>query len=156
MPEQPLKILLMNGPNLNMLGKRDPTQYGNFTLRDVEQLAEQTAESLGYRLDCFQSNHEGTLIDKIHEAMGDYAGIVINAGAFTHYSYALHDALELCAMPVMEVHISDIHQREAFRRISVIEDACVGQISGLGIDSYRVGIERLVSYLKGDTHDNNT
>ncbi len=134
--ELKFSILLINGPNLNMLGKRDPTQYGTFTLLDAEKLAVDTAFSKGYKMDCFQSNHEGSIIDKIHEAMEKYDGIVINPGAFTHYSYAILDAIDLCELPVIETHISDISQREDFRRISVISSACCGQIKGLGIKSY--------------------
>lgn len=130
------KILLINGPNLNMLGKRDPAVYGNFTLADAEELSVKTAFARGYQMDCFQSNHEGAIIDKIHEAIGKYDGIVINPGAFTHYSYAIHDAIELCGIPVVETHISDISQREEFRRVSVLEPACCGQVKGYGIESY--------------------
>ncbi len=132
------RILLMNGPNLNMLGRRDPDQYGRFTLKDVEDLTRETAAQFGFVVDCFQSNHEGELIDRIQASLDEVDGLLINAGAFTHYSYALRDALELCPFPVAEVHISDIKKREPFRRISVIEDACDCQIAGHGIDSYRL------------------
>jgi chorismate mutase/prephenate dehydratase len=138
-------ILLINGPNLNMLGKRDPAQYGNFTLQDVENAFIVKAEELGFNARFFQSNIEGEIVTAIHEAMDYAAGIVINAGAYTHYSYALLDAIQLAKIPVMEVHISDISKREPFRRISVIQEACVGQISGLGLNSYLVGLEQLVN-----------
>ena len=137
-------ILLMNGPNLNMLGKRSKKHYGSFTLEQVEIAFKVKAEALGVGCAFVQSNHEGELVSEIHKAMDYAAGIVINAGAHTHYSYAILDALELCGLPVMEVHISNIHQREPFRRVSVINNACVGQVYGLGMDSYLVGLEKLV------------
>lgn len=146
MPHYPL--LLINGPNLNLLGRRAPEHYGRFTLDDAETLARQTAAASGYDLICFQSNHEGALIDQIQQTLGTVAGIAINAGALTHYSYALRDALELCDCPVIELHISNISQREPFRRHSVIRDVCSEQISGHGLDSYRLAIESLCRRLK--------
>ncbi|MGI5868783.1 MAG: type II 3-dehydroquinate dehydratase [Kiritimatiellia bacterium] len=137
-------VLLINGPNLDKLGQRDPAQYGSFTLADVEAAFIEKAEALGVAAQCFQSNHEGALIEAVHGAMGRVDGIVINAGAYTHTSYALLDAIALTKIPTMEVHISDIHRREAFRAFSAIQPACVGQVSGLGLDSYLVGLERLV------------
>jgi 3-dehydroquinate dehydratase II len=147
------RLLLLNGPNLNMLGRRDPRQYGAFNLAAVEALTRETAERFGMAVDCFQTNHEGCLIDRIHEAIGQYDGILINAGAWTHTSYALRDALELTELPAMEVHISDIYKREPFRRVSVIHDVCVGQVVGLGLDSYRVAAEQLCRRLKGTADD---
>jgi 3-dehydroquinate dehydratase-2 len=141
------RLLLLNGPNLNMLGKRDPRQYGNFTLADVERLTVEVADAEGFAVDCFQSNHEGDLVDRIQAAIGSYAGILINAGALTHYSYALRDAIDLTRLPVMEIHISDIHKREPFRQVSVIHPVCCGQIAGFGIDSYRLGTEQLCRLL---------
>ncbi len=137
-------VLLVNGPNLDMLGKRDPAQYGTFTLADVEKAFAAKCAELGVEPRFFQSGCEGELCHAIHEAMDYAAGIVINAGAYTHYSYALLDALLLAKVPAMEVHISDIHSREPFRRVSVIQPACVGQVVGLGLESYLVGLERLV------------
>lgn len=137
-------ILLINGPNLDMLGHREPTHYGRFTLQDVERAFIQKATELGVEATCFQSNHEGDLIKAIHKAAKTVDGIVINAGAYTHYSYALLDALLLAEVPTMEVHISDIHKREPFRRHSVIRAACVDQVCGLGLDSYLVGLEKLI------------
>ena len=137
-------ILLINGPNLNMLGKRSKEHYGSFTLQQVEGAFQTKADALSVKSAFFQSNDEGAIVTAIHEAMGYAAGIVINAGAYTHYSYAILDALQLCGLPVMEVHISNIHKREAFRNISVIQPACVGQVYGLGLDSYLVGLEKLV------------
>ena len=137
-------ILLINGPNLNMLGKRSKEHYGSFTLSQVEDAFRTGAKELGVESAFFQSNDEGGIVTAIQESMGYASGIVINAGAYTHYSYAILDALLLCGLPVMEVHISNIHKREAFRSVSVIQPACVGQISGLGLDSYLVGLEKLV------------
>jgi len=137
-------ILLINGPNLNMLGKRSREHYGSFTLAQVESAFRTKAESLGVEAKFFQSNDEGAIVTAIHQSMQYASGIVVNAGAYTHYSYAILDALLLCGLPVMEVHISNIHKREAFRNISVIQQACVGQIYGLGLDSYLVGLEKLV------------
>ena len=137
-------ILLINGPNLNMLGKRSKEHYGSFTLSQVETAFRSRAKELGVEPAFFQSNDEGAIVTAIQESMGYASGIVINAGAYTHYSYAILDGLLLCGLPVMEVHISNIHKREAFRSVSVIQPACVGQISGLGLDSYLVGLEKLV------------
>lgn len=130
------KILLMNGPNLNMLGVRDPAIYGSDTLADIEAMVVAYGAERGVVVDCFQSNHEGALIDRLHAARGTYDGIVYNPGAHTHYSYALHDAVECIGVPVVEIHISDISQREEFRRISVIAPACVAQVKGLGKEGY--------------------
>lgn len=143
------KILLLNGPNLNLLGQRDPRQYGRFTLADVEDSARHTAASLGYTLEAKQSNHEGELIDWIQAARSEYDAIVINAGAYTHYSIAIGDALELFAGAKVEVHISDIHKREAFRQHSAIRYSVDGQISGFGLDSYRYGVEQAVELIEG-------
>lgn len=137
-------VLLMNGPNLNMLGKRSKTHYGSFTFEQVEIAFKAKASSLGVDCAFFQSNDEGQLVTAIHEAMKYASGIVLNAGAHTHYSYAILDAIEVCGLPVMEVHISNVHRREAFRHISVIQQACVDQVFGLGLDSYLVGLEKLV------------
>lgn len=138
-------ILLINGPNLNMLGKRSKEHYGSFTLSQVEDAFRARAKELAVAPVFFQSNDEGGIVTAIQESMGYASGIVINAGAYTHYSYAILDALLLCGLPVMEVHISNIHKREAFRNVSVIQPACVGQIFGLGLDSYLVGLEKLVN-----------
>lgn len=142
------RLLLLNGPNLNLLGQRNPDHYGSFTLADVEELARETAVSLGCSLVALQSNHEGQLIDWIQEARSDFDAIVINAAAYTHYSIAIGDALELFKGPKIEVHISAIHQREDFRKHSAILYACDAQISGHGLDSYRLGVERAVDLLR--------
>ena len=143
MPNPPV-ILLVNGPNLDQLGRRDPKQYGTFTLRDVENAFAAKAAELGVEPRFFQSGDEGALCHAIHEARDTADGIVLNAGAYTHYSFALLDALLVCRLPVMEVHISDIHTREPFRQVSVLQGGCVGQVAGLGLASYTEGLERLV------------
>ena len=130
------RILVMNGPNLNLLGIREPGIYGNDTLETLCNTVKEDAKQYGATVDCFQSNHEGALIDVLHAAMGVYDGIILNAGAYTHYSYAIRDAIAAIRVPVVEVHLSDIHAREPFRHVSVIEPVCVAQISGLGIGSY--------------------
>ncbi|MBQ9726318.1 MAG: 3-dehydroquinate dehydratase [Kiritimatiellae bacterium] len=137
-------VLLLNGPNLDMLGKRDPAHYGTFTLADVEKAFAEKCAELGVEPRFFQSGCEGELCHAVHEAMDYAAGIVLNAGAYTHYSYALLDALLLARVPTMEVHISDVDSREPFRRVSVIRPACVGRVAGLGLRSYTEGLERLV------------
>ena len=144
-----MKFLLLNGPNLNMLGTREPEIYGRETLADVEAAAAAHAKALGVELDCAQSNHEGVLIDTIQQAMGIYDAIVYNPGAHTHYSYAIHDAITSVDVPVVEVHISDISAREDFRRTSVLADACIAQVAGLGTGSYLKGIDIAKEHLDG-------
>ena len=139
------KFLLMNGPNLNMLGVRDPAIYGTDTLASIEAEVVAYGAQHGVQIDCFQSNHEGALIDKLHEAHGVYDGIVYNPGAHTHYSYALHDAVECIDGPVVEIHISDISKREEFRRTSVIAPACVAQIKGKGKAGYLEAVDVLLA-----------
>ena len=143
MNERPV-ILLVNGPNLGQLGRRDPKQYGTFTLKDVEAAFAAKAAELGVEARFFQSDDEGALCRALHEARDTADGVVINAGAYTHYSFALLDALLVCGLPTMEVHISDIHAREPFRQVSVLQGGCVGQVAGLGLASYTEGLERLV------------
>ncbi len=142
------KILVINGPNLNMLGIREPEIYGSETLADICDSLEKGAleQNLPVTLEFFQSNHEGAIIDRIHEAYGKMDGIIINPGAFTHYSYAILDALKAVSIPTVEVHLSDISKREAFRRESVIAPACITQIAGLGSRGYMVA---LLELLKG-------
>ncbi len=139
-----VSILVINGPNLNMLGKREPDVYGRETLEDVVRRMEQVMEELGGRLEHIQSNHEGVLIDAIHQAKGVHDGIVINPGAFTHYSYALRDALAAVSLPTIEVHISNVHAREEFRHHSVIAPIAMGQVVGLGTDGYEWALRALV------------
>ena len=140
------KVLLMNGPNLNMLGVRDPAIYGSDTLASIEQMVVDYGRQHGVEVECFQSNHEGALIDKLHEAHGVMDGIVYNPGAHTHYSYALHDAVECINVPVVEIHISDISQREEFRRTSVIAPACIAQVKGMGKDGYLRALDILMDH----------
>ncbi len=138
------KIKLIHGPNLNMLGIRQPEVYGYDTLADIEKLVSEKAEELGFSVSCFQSNSEGALIDEIHSCYNAYDGIILNAGAYTHYSYAIRDAIASVMVPCVEVHLSDIHKREPFRQISVIEPVCVKQICGLGKDGYILALDELV------------
>ena len=140
------KILLMNGPNLNMLGVREPEVYGRETLASIEAEVVEYGAQKGVQVDCFQSNHEGALIDKLHEAHEAYDGVVYNPGAHTHDSYALRDAVGSIDTPVVEVHLSDIDAREAFRAVSVIEPACIAQIKGKGKQGYKEGIDALLAW----------
>ncbi|MDD5889458.1 MAG: type II 3-dehydroquinate dehydratase [Ruminococcus sp.] len=138
------KILVMLGPNLNMVGTREKNIYGEENADTINQDIKSFAENAGFECDIFQSNHEGDLIDKIHSTLGVYDGVVLNAGALTHYSYALRDAIaSVTAVPFIEVHMSNVHKREEFRHKSVISAVCVGVICGFGKDSYRLGIEAL-------------
>ncbi len=141
-----MKILVLNGPNLNMTGIRKKNVYGSETLEEINKELKEYGNANGADIYFYQSNHEGDIIDVIQKSKDEYDGVVINAGAYTHYSYAIHDAIEAVAdfIPVVEVHMSDIHKREDFRKISVITDVCVKQICGLGKDSYKRGIDVLV------------
>ncbi len=136
-----IKIRVLNGPNLNLLGMREPDIYGAQSLRDIQIRLEEEARNYNIDLDFFQSNHEGEIIDKIHDAFaGGYNGIIINPGALTHYSYAIRDAISGVKIPAIEVHLSNIHAREEFRSKSVIAPVCIGQICGLGIDAYSAAL----------------
>ncbi|MGY4707073.1 type II 3-dehydroquinate dehydratase [Candidatus Bipolaricaulota sp. J31] len=143
----PSRILVLHGPNLNLLGEREPEIYGRMTLEELNERIRGFAASRGIEVRIFQSNHEGTLIDLIHDHRRWAHGIVINPGALTHYSYALRDAIAAVGIPTVEVHLSDIHSREPFRRVSVIKDVCVAQISGKGHRSYLEGIEILLEVI---------
>ena len=135
-----MKFLIINGPNLNLLGQREPGIYGRENYESLCRRLKDFAAAHGAAADCFQSNHEGAIIDAIHAAQGVYDAIVMNPGAFTHYSYALLDALKAVRVPCVEVHISNVHQREEFRHTSVTAPACVGQICGLGLYGYEAAI----------------
>lgn len=144
------KILLINGPNLNRLGKREPAHYGSSTLEDLEAQLNQQAERLDVKLICFQSNHEGAIIDKLHWSEDHGVdGVIINPGAFTHYSYAIRDAIAGIDVPVIEVHISNIHARESFRHESVTAPVSAGQIVGLGTQGYELALQAITKIAKG-------
>lgn len=143
-----MKILLLNGPNLNLLGTREPTTYGRETLADIENRLDRIAREEGVELSCRQSNQEGQLIDWIHEAKSDCSGIIINAGGYTHTSVALRDAIAGVALPTVEVHISNIHAREEFRHRSLLAPVCLGMICGLGTDGYEWALRAMVRKLK--------
>jgi 3-dehydroquinate dehydratase II len=141
-------ILVLHGPNLNLLGLREPEIYGSTTLADINQNLQQQAATGGFDLICFQSNHEGALIDEIHAARQTHQGIVINAGGLTHTSVALRDALSGVAIPMVEVHLSNVHKREEFRHHSYLSAIALGVICGFGDHSYYLGLEALMSYLR--------
>lgn len=143
-----MKLLILNGPNLNMLGKREPEIYGKNTLNDVHRLVEDFCNELNCSTEFYQSNHEGDLIDKIQKTDAD--GIVFNAGAYTHTSIALRDAISSVTIPVVEVHISNVHSREDFRHKSMIAPVCLGQICGFGLDSYILAVKGLINFLSKD------
>ena len=148
------KLLVLNGPNLNLLGQREPAVYGSATLADVEALCRETGARLGVEVECLQSNHEGVLIDALHEAgrgvrSGEVVGVVFNPGAYTHTSVALHDAIKGAEVPVIEVHISNVHAREPFRHHSYVSPAAAGIVVGFGIGGYVLAIEGLLRKLAG-------
>ena len=139
-----MNILLLNGPNLNLLGEREPEIYGKTTLAELERMVEVRAQELGHAVRAFQSNHEGALIDKLHELRRWANGVIFNPGAFTHYSYALRDAIASTKLRVVEVHLSDISSREPWRRVSVIEEVCAHRVVGKGPAGYIEALEWLV------------
>ena len=144
-------ILVLHGPNLNALGRRDRHHYGVLTLDEINRRIADRAEALGVSVECFQSNHEGALVDMLQERAGSVDGVVINAGALTHYGLSLKDALTDLSVPVVEVHLSNIHAREEWRRHSVLADTALGQIAGLGWRGYTAALEALVGIIGGDT-----
>ncbi len=142
-----MKILLINGPNLNMLGTREPEKYGSTTLNDIENNMKLLATKYNCSLDCFQSNHEGELIDKIQSTKELYDGIIINAGGYTHTSVALRDAIASVNTPTVEVHMTNIHAREEFRHTSLLSAVCIAQVIGFKENSYKYALEGLIEYL---------
>ena len=144
-------ILVLHGPNLNLLGKREPEIYGSTTLTGINDGLGDVAKSLNARLDCYQSNHEGALVDAIQAAWNKHQGILINPGAYTHTSVAIRDAIAAVAIPTVEVHLSNIHTREPFRHHSYIAGVAVGQICGFGVNSYYLGLRALIDYLDSHT-----
>ncbi len=143
------RILVLNGPNLNLLGQRQPEVYGSATLADVKTLCEQTAKNLGVQLKFSQSNHEGELVDALQAAQSDFDGVVLNAGAFTHTSIAIMDAIAAIDTPVLELHISNIHKREDFRRHSYVSSVAIGMICGLGVNGYSLAVRAMFDHLEG-------
>ena len=142
------RVLVLHGPNLNLLGKREPKIYGRFTLAEVNRRIQALAKELQIDVEIRQSNSEGELVDWVQESVGEFGAIVINAGGYTHSSVALRDALAAVGVPAIEVHLSNIHKREEFRRRSLIADAVIGQITGFGIQSYLLGLRAAVECLK--------
>jgi 3-dehydroquinate dehydratase-2 len=141
-----LKVLVLNGINLNMFGKRDPKQYGTVTLAQIDAQLQALGKELGAEVECFQTNHEGEMAERIHRAHADGTdAVLINAGAWTHYSYGLRDALAILGCPIVEVHMSNIHAREPFRHLSVLAEIAKGQIAGFGVESYLLGLRAAVS-----------
>ncbi len=145
-----LNILVLNGPNLNLTGTREPQIYGSVTLNDINRALSDAASSLGISIGFYQSNHEGDIIDKLHAAIGQFDGIIINAGAYTHYSYAIRDAIAAIGVPTVEVHMSNVDAREDFRKNSVIAPVCVGSICGFGSFSYHLALAALIERFKND------
>lgn len=145
---QIISILVLHGPNLNLLGQREPGIYGSLTLADINRLLEAEALKLQAQVIPVQSNHEGVLVDQIHGALGKHQGILINAGAYTHTSVALRDAIAGVNLPTVEVHLSNIYRREDFRHHSFIAPVSIGQISGFGVQSYLLGLQALVDHLR--------
>ena len=143
-----MRVLVINGPNLNLLGAREPSYYGAKTLEDILEALEEAARDLDVELEAFQSNHEGAIIDYVQVNAPDASGIIINAGALTHYGLALRDALIDSRLPIIEVHLSNIHAREEFRRRSVLADVAVGQIAGLGWKGYQYALEYFADEIK--------
>ena len=141
-----MNLLVLHGINLNMFGKRDPAQYGTITLAEIDQRLQSLGQELGAKVECFQSNFEGAMCERIHQAHADKVdAVIINAGAWTHYSYGIRDALAILGCPVVEVHMSNVHAREAFRHVSVFSEVVRGQICGFGVESYLLGLRAAVS-----------
>lgn len=144
-----MNILVLNGPNLNLLGTREPGIYGHTTLVEIETACVAHGGTLGLEVKCAQSNHEGTMVDHLHAARGTMAGVVLNAGAYTHTSVALRDAISATGLPVIELHLSNTHARESFRHVSLIAPVCIGVIQGFGARGYPLAITALHGHLTG-------
>ncbi|KPK25244.1 MAG: 3-dehydroquinate dehydratase [Nitrospira bacterium SG8_3] len=145
------KVLVLHGVNLNMFGERDPAQYGTITLVEIDEQIKGLASELGLEVECYQTNHEGDMVERIHKAFKESIdAVLINAGAWTHYSYAIMDALSILKVPIIEVHMSQVHAREAFRHHSVISPLASGQITGLGLDSYLLGLRAAWNIIRDD------
>ena len=143
------KVLVLHGVNLNMFGERDPDQYGTITLPEIDEKIVGLASELGFKAECYQTNHEGAMVEKIHEAYRDSVdAVLINAGAWTHYSYAIMDALSILKVPIIEVHMSQVHAREEFRHNSVVSPLATGQVVGFGVDSYLLGLRAAWNIIK--------
>ena len=140
-------VLILNGPNLNLLGTRQPEIYGTTTLQDVEDMCVAKAKTLNIGVEFAQTNHEGVMIDLLHAARGKHVGVILNAGVYTHTSVALMDAIASIMLPVIELHLSNIHAREAFRQTSYISKVCVGQICGFGADGYPLAMDAMMTYV---------
>ncbi|TWE02143.1 3-dehydroquinate dehydratase [Pseudomonas sp. AG1028] len=146
-----MKVLMLHGINHNMFGKRDPVQYGTITLAEIDARLGELAATLAVEIESFQSNYEGAMCERIHQAFLEGTdAVLINAGAWTHYSYGIRDALAILTVPVVEIHMSNIHAREAFRHHSVFADVVRGQISGFGVDSYLLGLRTAVTAVRGE------
>ena len=143
-----MRILVLNGPNLNLLGTREPEKYGNQTLSDIESFIRKEAENLGVEVDFYQSNIEGELVTAIQSAKGNFDGIIMNPAAYTHTSVAIGDAILAVCLPTVEIHLSNIYKREEFRHTSLTAPACIGQIAGFGATGYKLGLIAIVDYLK--------
>ena len=144
-----LRVEVMHGVNLDQLGRRDPVQYGTLTLEQLEQRIEQDAHALGLATRFFHTNYEGAFVERLHSLRGHADAILLNPGAWTHYAWAIRDALEIAALPAVEVHLSDVHSREAWRRMSVIGELCVASVTGRGADGYRDALALLRDELRG-------
>ncbi len=142
------KILVIHGPNLNLLGEREPGIYGDVSFENLNKMIMQKADELDVECEIFQSNHEGAIIDKLHDARKSFDGVAINAGAYTHYSYAIRDAISAIKIPCIEVHISNVFARDAFRSESVIAPVCKGSVSGFGLDSYILALIGLANMIE--------
>lgn len=142
-----MQILILNGPNLNLLGTREPAVYGTTTLADIEADATAYGQTIGLSVSCAQSNSEGVLVDHLHAARGIMSGVIINAGAYTHSSIALRDAISAIGLPVIELHLSNTHAREAFRHVSLIAPVCIGVIQGFGAAGYRLALDAMKGHL---------